>query len=137
MKKILTFLTAVMLAAAFAGCSNANNASTPATQATTQAQTAAPATQAETVTPTQAETITTATATAAAELNDEKAKGIAVADAGFTLDQVTFTDVHPDIDDGIAVFEVEFNKDGVEYDYTIDAVSGAILEKESESVNND
>lgn len=31
-------------------------------------------------------------------------------------------------DDGITVYEIEFYKDGVEYDYTINASNGNILE---------
>ncbi len=136
MKKILAILTAALLTAAFAGCSNAAKESTAPTQSTTQAQTAAP-TQAQTAALTQAETTTAVTTTAAATITEDEAKGIAVADAGFTLNQVNFTSVHSDFDDGMAVYEIEFTKDNQEYDYTIDAVSGAILEKETDSAIDD
>ncbi|MBQ1934111.1 MAG: PepSY domain-containing protein, partial [Clostridia bacterium] len=37
-----------------------------------------------------------------------------------------------DKDDGKYVYEVSFKKDGVEYDYEIDAASGKIIEFDSE-----
>lgn len=37
-----------------------------------------------------------------------------------------------DRDDGIIAYEVEFSKGFVEYEYKIDAVTGAVIEFESE-----
>jgi calsequestrin-1 len=55
---------------------------------------------------------------------------------------VTFSKAKLDNDDGRLEYEIEFFRDGVEYDYTIDAVNGSILEcdseyQEADDVNDD
>lgn len=71
-----------------------------------------------------------------ASISEDDAKNTALADAGLSADQVTFTQVKQDLDDGKTVYELEFVKDSIEYSYTIDSSNGAILEKESENVND-
>lgn len=58
----------------------------------------------------------------------DKAKSIAVEHAGFTVKDVTFSKAKLENDDGYTVYEVEFYKDRAEYEYTIDALTGDILE---------
>lgn len=53
--------------------------------------------------------------------------------AGCSADQVTFTKVELESDDGLTVYEVEFRCGGVKYEYTIDAVTGDVLEYEWET----
>lgn len=55
-----------------------------------------------------------------------KAKSIALSDAGVKEKDAVFLKVNLDWDDGRAVYEVEFYSGNVEYDYDIDAVTGAI-----------
>ncbi len=62
----------------------------------------------------------------------DKAKSIAVNHAGLSLSQVTFTKAKLDNDDGETVYEIEFFKNHTEYEYTIDAINGKILEHDSE-----
>lgn len=62
----------------------------------------------------------------------DKAKEIAVKHAGFTTSGVTFRKAKLEHDDGRDVYEIEFIKNGVDYEYVIDARTGAILEHESE-----
>ena len=62
----------------------------------------------------------------------ERAKQIALADAGFTASQVRFTEAKKETDHGVAKYEIEFVKDGWEYEYEIHAGTGAILEKDKE-----
>lgn len=62
----------------------------------------------------------------------DKAKSIAVDHAGFSVSKVTFSKAKFENDDGYMVYEVEFYKDGREYEYTIDASKGTILEYDSE-----
>ena len=66
----------------------------------------------------------------------DKAKEIALADAGVAAANASFTKAKPDYDDGIAVFDVEFFVlDGNayrEYDYEIRASDGFILSKKNE-----
>lgn len=83
------------------------------TQAATQPQTAAP---------TQAQT--------ASVISVDKAKQIALSHAG--VSGASFTKVKLDTDDGVRVYEIEFKVGNVEYDYDIDASSGAIISSSSE-----
>ena len=58
----------------------------------------------------------------------DKAKEIALNHAGLTAGQVTFVRAQLDWDDGRQVYDVEFyDSDHTEYDYEIDASSGAVL----------
>ena len=41
-----------------------------------------------------------------------------------------FRSVHQEYDDGFAVYEIEFEYNGYEYEYKIDAAAGTILEYE-------
>lgn len=61
-----------------------------------------------------------------------KAKEIALKDAGLTASKVDFVKAKLDKDDGRRVYEVEFYQGNMEYDYTIDAYTGEILEWDTE-----
>ena len=67
-----------------------------------------------------------------AQITEEEAKSIALQDAGLTEEQVTGLQARLDRDDGRPVWEVEFRQDGFEYDYTIHAESGKVLESDKE-----
>ncbi len=60
-------------------------------------------------------------------IGEEQAKSIAVNHAGFSAADVSGLKSKFEIDDGRAEYEVEFYKDGKEYDYTINALDGAII----------
>ena len=64
------------------------------------------------------------------DIGIERAKQIALSHAG--VGGASFTKVELDTDDGVAVYEIEFKVDNVEYDYEINAVSGAIISSKSE-----
>lgn len=59
-----------------------------------------------------------------------QAKTIALAQAGFTEEDVTLLTCEFDYDDGIAVYEVEFYKDGREYGVTVGALDGVVFSYE-------
>ena len=67
---------------------------------------------------------------AGSDIGAEKAKSIALSDAGFTASQVQDLQVEKDNDDGRLEYEVEFQVNGTEYEYTISAADGTILEKD-------
>lgn len=60
----------------------------------------------------------------------ERAKEIALQHAGLSSSGVNFDKVEFDHDDGRAEYEIEFHHNFREYEYTIDAASGTILEAE-------
>ena len=61
-----------------------------------------------------------------------KAKSIALNHAGLNENQAYDMDIELDDEDGKLVYEVEFKSGNMEYDYEIDAASGAILKHETE-----
>ncbi len=74
---------------------------------------------------------TTQTADAAAtgtQITAEEAKAAALAHAGPTAGEVTFTKQKLDYDDGRSVYDIElYTADYAEYDYEIDAATGEVL----------
>ncbi len=62
----------------------------------------------------------------------EKAKSIALKNAGLTAGKVTFTKAKQEKDDGIVKYDIEFRSGNTEYDYEIHAVSGKILDFDKE-----
>ena len=62
----------------------------------------------------------------------EKAKEIVLAHAGIASDNAWFEDAELEREKGVAVYEIEFYSDRVEYDYKVDAKSGEVLKARSE-----
>lgn len=77
------------------------------------------------------------TTAASGEIDEATAKQTALDDAGLTADQVTFVKVEREQDDGVTKYEVEFYaKDTyTEYDYEINAQTGAILAMDADAEN--
>lgn len=65
------------------------------------------------------------------------AKKIAMNHAGFTRDKLHDLECDFDEEDGVYVYKVEFEVDGVEYTYIIDVYSGEILHIETETEEDD
>lgn len=66
----------------------------------------------------------------AASITVEQAKEIALNHAGQTADAVYFKKAKQDYDDGVLVYEIEFSAGGTEYEYEIDAQTGAVRDYE-------
>lgn len=65
----------------------------------------------------------------------DEAKRIALADAGLSESDVVFTKTTTDRDGTLSIFDIEFHTDSFEYDYEIDANTGAIYEKNEENLD--
>ncbi len=65
----------------------------------------------------------------------DKAKSIAVGHAGFSVSDVVFSKAKLERDDGYVVYEVEFYKDGMEYEYTVHASTGDILQYDTDRMD--
>ena len=63
-------------------------------------------------------------------ISKAQAKEIALVNAGLKAEDVTFTKVKLETDDGILQYEVDFNKGNYEYDYDIDAKTGAVIDSD-------
>ncbi|MGF7142242.1 putative membrane protein YkoI [Anaerotaenia torta] len=61
-----------------------------------------------------------------------KAKEKVLSHAGYKASQVTFTKSKLDKEDGVSVYEIEFYIDGTEYEYEVNAVTGAIMDYETD-----
>ena len=59
----------------------------------------------------------------------ESAKQAALADAGMSSADVTFTKEKTDYENGISIYDLEFYSSDAEYDYEINAATGEILSK--------
>ena len=67
-----------------------------------------------------------------ADIGYAKAKSIALNHAGLSENQAYDMEIELDDEDGILVYEVEFKSGNMEYDYEINAATGAILKYETE-----
>ena len=115
MKKRTLILTALtVFTIALAGCQTTANQPQNA-QADNQMEAASPP-----------GTSNTDSTNASAGLTDEEAKSIALTDANVKEEDITNIRVEKDLDDGIAVYDVDFYAGNKEYDYEIDAATGEI-----------
>lgn len=71
----------------------------------------------------------------AKKISADKAKKIALGDAKLSEKDVTFVKVELEFEDNRLVYDVEFYSGNVEYDYDIDAVSGAIVSADKDIEN--
>ena len=78
----------------------------------------------------------TNTGTSTGSITLERAKEIALADAGLTASQVTFTQARQDWDDGRQTYEVDFYTSSSKYDYEILTADGTILQRERETFSS-
>ena len=72
--------------------------------------------------------MTQQTPTQQALIGNQKATEIALKHAGLSANQTRRLNCYQEFDDGRAVYKVEFWKEYTEYDYEIDAATGAIIE---------
>lgn len=80
---------------------------------------------------------TNTSTTAATAITEEKAKEIALSDAGIKEADTDYLVVKADTDDGVTVYDVEFYvaSSKLEYDYEIDASTGKIRSKDQDIEN--
>lgn len=70
--------------------------------------------------------------TGSTDIGAQAAKAAALKHAGLSESQVRELQAEWDNENGRAVYEVEFKSGGMEYDYVIDAATGAVLDHETE-----
>ena len=66
----------------------------------------------------------------------DAAKAIAMAAADVSENIATFTTAGLEDRNGIAYYDIDFSVDGKEYEYDIDAISGKIIENQSEHIDS-
>ena len=113
------------------------NATTGAVYSKSSESTAVPSTEAA-AQPSEAQTAAASEAPKAENRSNnnyiglERAKAIALGDAGLSAASVTFTEAKPDFDDGVPNYDLDFYTATHEYDYEINAQTGAIMDKSVE-----
>lgn len=70
--------------------------------------------------------------TAVGRLSADEAKTLAFQAAHVTENAVSNLTVQEDLDNGRAVYEIDFTHDGKDYSYTVSATDGTLLERETE-----
>ena len=73
----------------------------------------------------------------AKDLTADEALEIALQDAGISADKAKVTKKHIDYDHGVAVYDIEFISGDKEYEYEIDIETGAIHDKDIDSIYDD
>jgi len=72
----------------------------------------------------------TAIPPSATDIGQDAAKAAALQHAGLSENQVSGMKIERDWDDGVLEYEIEFWRGNVEYEYTIDGATGAVLQYE-------
>ena len=79
---------------------------------------------------------TLSTGTSFTIITEADAKAIALRHAGLTESEVRFTKVELDYDDGAYEYDIEFVAGNTEYDYTVNAANGKIVDFDREPVEH-
>ena len=87
--------------------------------------------------PTAAPTAAPTQASSESYIGKERAKQIAFKRAGVSASQVRNLKVKLDTDDDRAVYEIEFDANGWEYDIDVDAVNGNVVDFDKDAVDDD
>ena len=67
-------------------------------------------------------------------IGEESARNFAYVDAGALPEDAENIRTEFDFDSGKFVYDIEFNANGTNYEYTVDSKSGSIIEKDSEAL---
>ena len=67
-------------------------------------------------------------------IGEERARNFAYVDAGVLPEDAENIRTEFDFDSGKFVYDIEFNANGTNYEYTVDSKSGSIIEKDSEAL---
>lgn len=86
--------------------------------------------------PAKKKTTTAKASTSAKYIGVDSAKKIALKNSGHSAGEVVFTKAKLEKDDGIHIYEIEFETATTEYEYEIHAVTGKILDKSSEPIDD-
>ncbi len=136
-RMLITGMASIMIATAMllGGCGNTETKEAPVAEATTEIAVKAeePTTEAVTTETPAADAVNDEVTKEAADLiSEEEALSICLKDAGVAKADIINERVQKDYDDGKDIYDVEFHVGQTEYNYDIDAVTGDILESESD-----
>lgn len=70
------------------------------------------------------------------EIGADTAKSYALADAGIASSSAVFTKVKLETDDGVTFYDIEFSSSSASYEYKINAYTGAVIEKKTQTISS-
>lgn len=128
--KALALISGLALSGLVSACSN--------NQAAQSSAAAGESSAVESTVQTVAESIESTPALPAEEndIGAEKAQEIALEKAGVKAEDTMFINAHIDRDDGKVVYDVEFQSASIDYEVTVDAVTGEVIEFSSENIDD-
>ncbi|TWT11264.1 PepSY domain-containing protein [Streptococcus sp. sy004] len=140
---ILALLGLSTCAGSFLNGSNNNTATTSSSssasssEASTSSDKSASSTTSSSSSDKTASSSTDASASTATEtLTKDTAFAAALAAAGISEADAVLTSVEKDVENGVNVFKVDFTSAGQEYEYTLNAETGEVIENASEMVDS-
>lgn len=68
-------------------------------------------------------------------LSADEALDIALKEAGLTRETITDLENHLDREDGITVYEIDFDADGVEYSFDVNADTGVVTKRDRDRID--
>ncbi len=138
-RTVVSLLTLIFLVLLLVGCDETTaDGTAPTTTTTTTTIAAATIATTDTVATTDAAAPTASVTTqpsAAGSITREQAKEIALSHAGIKGTLVPSLEVEYDLEGNVAYYEIEFRTNTAEYDYKIDATTGAVLKAEKNGQN--
>jgi len=140
---IITSMASIIIAIAMllGGCGSTQTKEVPVAEATTEIAVKAEEPTTEAVTTeapaTEAPAADAVNKEAANLISEEEALKICLKDAGIDKADIINERIQKEYDDGKDIYDVEFHVGQTEYNYDIDAVTGDILESESDIDDDD
>ncbi len=129
MKKLLTVLIVAIFVLALSACSSTNSGNTDSQEnssTTTQSQTT------ENNTSSADDQQTQGTTQSSPNLTADEALDIALNQAGVTRESIRNLENRLDRENGVLVYEIDFESGNTEYSYDINAETGAVVERDSD-----
>lgn len=137
MKKILTILVSVIFVLALSACTQGTNSGSSGNEQSTTASTASVKAVEDTTyiadnTQQTEQSTQQSTQNTVAQLTREEALDIALQQAGVTKDTIRDLETELDRDNGITVWEIDFESGNTEYSFDINAETGDIVERDQD-----
>lgn len=137
MKKLLLFLLALTLTLTFSACATTQNAGEGNNTNSSTTSSASSDTASSTPTPnyvapqngTQSGVVSTT------KITREAALDIALAAAGLNKENIRELEIELDTENGITVWEIDFESGNMDYSYDINAATGKIVKSEKDKDN--
>ena len=130
MKKIISFLFCLVFVLSLTACGRTMNGAVSDTESATDSivsGTENAVDKANSAMQSATDSVTNDSMQLVAKITAEEAKQAALKHAGLNESDITDVDIDLDRDNGVLIYEVDFNHGGIEYDYDINAETGEVI----------